>query len=378
MGRIRGYHVLFGVTLACLGALGAWWSVFFMRSVELERSSQVDKLVHVTVVTALMIGQRAHPPAPGSSLGGPAKLEVIRANQRTDGDLFSAFVPRHPELGVRPDPSLLAEIDRHTERRRLMFIGEGALLFVLLGICTVMLYRLVSTERRSKARMEAFLSVVTHEMKTPLAGIKSMLQTFAAGAVPADQHQVLYAMGLKEAERLEHMVENVLISGRLRTEAVQVYNEPVELRPLLDGFVEHRRRYLVSRPEAIELAWEFDEEDARVVCDRSALNVVLENLVDNAFKYGGAEPVVTLRARRQADRVQLAVEDRGQGFDPARAQQLFVPFRRIAEGADEAQHGTGLGLAIAKALVERMGGELTAESDGQGQGSRFSVWLSVA
>lgn len=218
MRRIRGYHVLFGVALASLGALGAWWSVFFMRSVELERSSQIDELVHVTVVTALLIGQRPRPPAPGTSLGGPARLTVIRASQRTPGDLFSPFVPHHPQLGVRPDPSLLAEIDRRTERRRLMFIGEGALLFVLLGICTVMLYRLVRTERRHKDRMEAFLSVVTHEMKTPLAGIKSMLQTFAAGSVPADQHQMLYGMGLKEAERLEHMVENILMSGRLRTE----------------------------------------------------------------------------------------------------------------------------------------------------------------
>jgi signal transduction histidine kinase len=378
MKRVRAYHVVFGLALAVLGALGAWWTVFFLRSVELERTAERNELVHASVVTALMLGQRAQPPARGTRIPSPIALEVIDASQRRPGDLFSPLVPNFPNLGVRPDGALIQRIEDRTRRRRWMLIGEGGLLFLLLGVCTFMLYRLVRSERRHMRRMQTFLSTVTHEMKTPLAGLKSMLQTFAADRVPADQRAMLYAMGLKEAERLEHMVENVLIAGRLRSEAYQVYNESTQLRPLLDGFIAHRRRYLVGRPEAVDLVWEASQEDVRVLCDRNALHVVLENLTDNALKYGGEQPVVRLRVRSLAAGVEIAVEDSGAGFDPAKARELFVPFRRALDDRAEVQHGTGLGLSIARALVRRMGGELTASSEGPGKGSRFVLTMQTA
>ena len=378
MRRVRGYHILFAISLLVLGALGAWWLVFFMRSVELEKASDLNEAVHVAVVTSLMLGQQDRVPAPGTIIGKKVPVQIVRKADRQEGDRFSPMIPRHPHMGVRPAPVLVKKIEAKAARRRLMFIGEGALLFLLLGVCTSMLFRLVRSERRHKRRMEIFLSAVTHEMKTPLAGLKSMLQTFAAGKVPDDQKMQLYSMGLKEAERLEHMVENVLISGRLRAEGIQVYKEAVEIRPLLEGFVEHRRRYLVDRPDAIELHWEAGAQETKVICDQNALNVVLENLTDNAFKYGGEAPVVGLRVKRSDGWLRISVEDRGIGFDPAKAEQLFIPFHRAFDARETVQHGTGLGLAIARALVDRMGGELSARSEGPGQGSEFTVSLREA
>jgi len=375
MKRLRGYHLLFGITLAAMGALSVWWTVFFLRSVELERTAELADLRHVSVVTALMLGREERPPVPGTFIEGKVRLEIILSSDRSEGDLFSAFVPGFPDIGVRPDPALIRAIDARTARRRFMFVGEGLFLFVLLGVCTSMLYRLVRTERRQLLRMEVFLSTVTHEMKTPLTGLKSMLQTFAAGRVPAEMHSRLYAMGLKEAERLEHMVENVLIAGQLRTDVFRVDPEPLALRPLLEGFVAHRRQVLVDRPEAIALAWELSDADVEVRCDRNALHTVLDNLTDNAFKYGGSAPQVTLRVRPTSGGVEVIVEDRGIGFDPSAAERLFAPFHREQEPNQSVQHGTGLGLSIARALVERMGSALQAASPGPGQGSRFSLTL---
>ena len=360
MKRERGVHILFGLSLLTLVVLCAWWLVFFMRSVELERTAQVEER-----------------PRPGP-LPGELPLEVVPASERRPGDMFAPAVPRHPDLGVRPTQAAVKVIDDKLFRRRLMFIGEGALLFVLLGVCTFMLYRLVRQERRHLGRMESFLSTVTHEMKTPLTGLKSMLQTFAAGRVPEEQKPRLFALGLRETERLEHMVENVLVSGRLRTERYQIQAEPVHLRPLLEGFFEHRRRYQVDRPDAFELIWEPDERDLRAMCDPNALHIVLENLTDNALKYGGEPPMVVVRVQQSEGRVLVAVEDQGIGFAPEKADSLFVPFRRAMEGKETVQHGTGLGLSIARTLVGRMGGELTAYSEGPGRGSRFTIALSEA
>ncbi len=379
--RIRGlraHHLLFALALAAMVALGAWWTVYFGRTVGLEKEANLNNLVHVAVVTALIMGYSEEPPQTGPVQDAMAPLEVVRASDRTDGDRFVPLVPRHPDLGVRPQKEAVDSILRRAERRRTMFLGEGALLFVLLCVCVVMLFQLVRSERRQIRDIESFLSTVTHEMKTPLTGIQSMLQTFAAGRVPPDQAATLYAMGLKETERLEHMVENILISGRLRARLYPIAAAATPLRALVEGFVEHRRRYLAGRPDSIRLAWEPSGEDVRAVCDRDALAVVLDNLVDNALKYGGDPPDVTLRVRATAGRVEVAVEDRGVGFDPAQAERLFARFHRSQEGRREVHHGTGLGLSISRELVRRMGGTLVAASDGPGKGSRFIVSLEEA
>jgi signal transduction histidine kinase len=204
-----------------------------------------------------------------------------------------------------------------------------------------------------------------------------MLQTFAEGRVPGDQRKRLYAMGLKEAERLEHTIENVLLTGRLRAEQLETQMELVDLRTALERFVVHRQRTLADRPESLRLAWKAEGE-LHVNADSSALRLILDNLTDNAYKYGGPDPLVTIRVRREAGQALVAVEDNGIGFESERGEQLFTPFRRTSAAVDAVQHGTGLGLSIARALAQRMGGKLDAESDGPGRGSRFILRLKEA
>jgi signal transduction histidine kinase len=374
---MRGYHFLFGVAVAALVALGGWWIVSFQHMVELEKKSAVNELMHISVALALMLGQAESPPQPGP-VQGDKRLEVVPTSARAADDIFFPLVPRYAGFGVRPRPEVVAQMAVKAGRKRFMFVGEGSLLVVLIAACVVMLFYLIRSDRSRMLSVEAFISTVTHEMKTPLTGVKSLLQTFAAGKVPPDQEEMLYAMGLKEVERLEHMVENVLISGRLRAERYQVSFERIGVRPLLDGFIEHRRHYLVGRKESIRLAWEIAEADLVLLCDPHALTIVLDNLTDNAIKYGGAPAEVRVRLRRVGGMAEIAVEDDGIGFDPARSEELFRPFLRAADAGSGVHHGTGLGLSISRALVRSMGGRLSAESGGIGKGSRFLVTLNEA
>jgi signal transduction histidine kinase len=377
MRPMRGYHFLFALAVTALVALGGWWIVFFQHTVELEKKSAINELMHISVALALMLGQADSTPRPGP-VPGEKRLEVIPASARTAGDIFFPLVPRYPGFGVRPRPELITDLQVKAARRELQLIGEGSLLVVLIGACVAMLFFLIRSDRRQMRSIEAFISTMTHEMKTPLTGVKSLLQTFAAGKVPRGQADTLYAMGLKEVERLEHMVENVLISGRLRAEHYQVGFESVAIRRLIDSFVEHRQHYLVGRKESIRMVWEPAEPDLMLLCDPHALTIVLDNLTDNALKYGGAPAEVRLRVRRLDGKVEIAVEDSGIGFDPARSEELFRPFHRAADAESGVHHGTGLGLSISRALVRRMGGRLGAVSEGIGKGSRFLVTLNEA
>ncbi len=369
----RGHHIFFAVTLLALTALGAWWTVYIARSVQLEKNAALHELQHAAEAHALRIG---HDPAAQPVLG-PAGIDGFEwvATRDCGGDLCVAAEPLHPEMSVRPVEAALAAVEHKATSRRVMIIGEGILLFVLLGVCVAMLYGLVRQEQRNLRRMERFVSAVTHEMKTPLAGLRSLLQTLAAGRIPPDQTERLITLGIKETHRLEHTVENVLISGSLRTDRYQLQIEPIDLRTVLNAFLEHRRATLPDHPERVRLIWEGEDHTLGVLADSRALRVILENLLDNAIKYGDRDGEITVRVQRRDGRVAISVEDAGIGFPPERAEELFAPFRHGLERSDVAQHGSGLGLSIARQLARKMNGELSAHSPGPSQGSAFTLTL---
>jgi two-component system, OmpR family, sensor histidine kinase SenX3 len=206
-------------------------------------------------------------------------------------------------------------------------------------------------------------------------GVKSLLQTLSQDRVSQEQIPHLLILALKNMDRLEHLVENVLISGRLRVQGHPLQPSPLELGPFLVGFVQHRRELLSGQPEALVL--EGEEVTLRVLAESDALRVILENLVDNALKYGGDERI-TVRVKQEGNYVGIAVADRGIGFQPDEAELLFTPFFRALSGKQSIKHGTGLGLHISRSLARQMGGDLKAFSRGLGEGSCFTLTLRAA
>jgi len=337
--RKQGYKILFGATLLLLVALSAWWTLLIHRSIRAERDAALKEL----------------------------ELRWVLASHEYGLD--------DPYFVDCPDRKVSElEIRERYKRRLFMVMGEGALLFILLGVCMVMLLRLFQQDRQRLEATRNFISSVTHEMKSPLAGIKSLLQTAAAGNLPDDRRDELLNMGLGETERLEHMVENLLIARKLRSDRKAVKMRLTRLGPFLDSLIAHRREFL-ARSETLGVDLEDGMEDMEVLVDVDGLRVALENLIDNAVKYGGDDPEVMLAAGLEEGRVRIQVRDRGIGFEAADAEGLFLPFHRSMREGASTRHGTGLGLSIARELVRRMGGDLTAESDGPGKGSCFTIWL---
>ena len=368
-------HFLFGCSLLTLGVLSVWWIIFFRNSLQIEKELEITRLRH----SALQATQEFKNPKVKLSIEAPiiftrnqVKLELLKTSQKQPGDLFVAL-PNQPNLGIRPAPDLLEAIEKRGSRRQVMLIGESSLLLLLIVVFTIMLYRMVISEGRHLSRMETFISTITHEMKTPITGIKTLFQTMIAGHIPESQKLGFYQMGLKETARLQHTVENILISGRLRTEAYQLLNQSLALRQFLDELLTHRI-LPEDHTKPHKFLWEPDEKDIHVICDADALRVLLDNLLDNAMKYGGDTPP-TIRVLRNSSQIEINVEDKGIGFTPTQAEELFVPFGHSPNLNTGLQHGTGLGLSIARTLAERMGGSLRAFSKGSGEGSCFTVSL---
>lgn len=376
MKRSDTLLVIFGLTLLCMGMLVGWWTLFMREAVNLEREVTLSGIHVEALETAYAMGVAEGPPTLGA-VQDNADLEVVRCAE-TDQELRFPTRPNHTDVCVQISADTVRTINERLRRRQAMVNGEGLFLFALLAVCTFMLYHLSRQERRHTKDMESFFHAATHEMKTPLTGIKTLLETLRAGRVPEEERAHLLKLGLNSAHQLEHRIENVLIAGGMKTGRQNAHITTLELLPLLEAFIDHRRKLLIGRPEDVRLADGPIDTTWAVSADPDLLRVVLENLVDNGLKYGGETPEVELSVTRAEGTVRIDVRDWGVGFDPAMSPTVFSPYRRGLERAKNIEHGSGIGLSIALNLCRKMGGDLKAHSDGPGQGATFSVHLPEA
>ena len=251
-------------------------------------------------------------------------------------------------------------IAAHHDRRNVMLVGESTLLALMLSGSLVVLFLLAQRRKQQREDMEKLLQFTSHEFKTPVAGVKGLLQSLAHR-----QHS-------RGAARRAHparadRVRSARTSGRdhSRLSARHVARSA-------RGRAAHRRRavhratcWRIAHAPRVGGEVEVASIDAvQVLADRDGLRVILENLLDNAHKYGGGS--VRLAAAVRDGRWRLEISDQGRGFAPESAEKLFdLHNRGSGEGVT---HGAGLGLAIARQLARRMGGDITAYSAGPGPG----------
>jgi signal transduction histidine kinase len=258
------------------------------------------------------------------------------------------------------------EIAARHDRRNVMLVGESTLLGLLLSGSLVVLFLLAQRRKQQREDMEKLLQFTSHEFKTPVAGVKGLLQSLALGSIPEAQRAELIQLGQLECDRLEHLAETILAYQRAMSREPREGLRPLDAAQFVADLLAHRAR--TSSGGGIDPP---SIEPVMVMADRDGLRVILENLLDNAQKYGGGR--VQLAGSVREGRWQLDIRDQGRGFEPNTAEKLFDAHNRgSGEGVT---HGAGLGLAIARQLARRMGGNITAHSAGAGKGAVFSVTL---
>jgi signal transduction histidine kinase len=309
----------------------------------------------------------------GENIGHTQPFELEADAQSRPGELQAPLACHFAQGDTAPALSVVltgnAKESLHVQhgKRRLMVFGEGGLLVSLLLVVLVMLGRLVTTERAFRKEMQDFLGRVTHEMKTPLAGIKAVLQTIQSGRMPPEQLAEMSTLALREVDREEHLVQNLLLAQKLRLPEQVLAEEGIDLTALLKRFVRHRLEthavleFALSGPEGLHARG-----------DATALWTILENLADNAAKYGANHLRILLQTH--GNTVEMRVVDDGQGFGPGLEQKLFAPFQQAGKLPIQG-HGTGLGLHLSRQLARRMHGDLVASSPGTGQGATFTLRL---
>jgi len=240
----------------------------------------------------------------------------------------------------------------------------------------VAVLRNIGQHKALQKRNAEFVSAVSHEMKTPLAGIKAYVELLADGDAEDEQTQEEFLQVINsQADRLQRLVDNMLNLARIEAGVVNVKKESRSLNELLEEAAH------VVQPSAeakrIELATDLSPLYLGVLADRDMLMQSAINLLSNAIKYTPEGGRVTLRSRLIDDHVVFEVADSGVGLSEEDCQRIFDKFYRVNKDKHMAS-GTGLGLPLAKHIVEDVhGGHLSATSQ-LGTGSTFTVSLPGA
>ncbi len=224
---------------------------------------------------------------------------------------------------------------------------------------------------------EAFAADVTHELKNPLASLRSAVEALDTVRDPALQSQLL-AVVRDDVHRLDRLITDIAEASRLDAELSRVRFEPIDLGEMVSGMIAAREARGMER--GVTLAFARPEPGtATVMGEEFRLMRVVENLVDNAISFSPDDGVVQISATRDSDNVQLRVDDEGPGVPPDAREAIFRRF--YSERVDEDAFGqhSGLGLAIAKAIVEAHDGRIAAEDrTDTASGARFTVTLPSA
>jgi two-component system phosphate regulon sensor histidine kinase PhoR len=234
--------------------------------------------------------------------------------------------------------------------------------------------------RRVEEMRADFIANASHELRTPLAALLGFIETLQGPAKddPVARDKFLSIMQ-GQASRMARLIDDLLSLSRIELNAHLQPSTPVDLAPIVRQVVDGLQ--MLARDRGVEIKVVLPSDALMVLGDRDELFRALENLVENALKYGAAGKrvditVVHTQTRAGSPEARVAVRDYGPGIAPEHLPRLTERFYRVDVTDSRAQGGTGLGLALVKHVLNRHGGRLTIEST-PGEGATFTMHIPL-
>lgn len=255
----------------------------------------------------------------------------------------------------------------HHRRQEWMILGEGLFFVISLMIGMWLINRAYYKEMMAAQQQKNFILSITHELKSPIATIRLVLDTFIKRKLAEDTIRNLSANGLKETERLLTLVNDLLLSARLETAYqpnLELIRLPELIREILSNYPHNKVSFECSQP-ALELA-----------ADKTGITSILTNLIENGIKYAPDNSPLSISLKQIAQQAEIAVTDQGFGIPDREKKHIFSKFYRIGNEDTRKSKGTGLGLYIVAEIVRAHHGEIKVV-DNQPRGTKFVVSLPL-
>lgn len=241
---------------------------------------------------------------------------------------------------------------------------------------TVLFFRDVTSAREIERMRSDFVANVSHELRTPLAALSGFIDTLQ-GAAREDKAARERFLGIMaaQADRMRRLIEDLLQLSRLESGAHRAPATPIDLGASVSHMAELTAP--LARGRNVAVALNLPERPTMILANRDEVLRLIENLLENAIKYGGEGGRVEVSVRPAGTAAELAIRDHGPGIAREHIPRLTERFYRVDKGTSRAQGGTGLGLAIVKHIASRHRARLVIESE-PGQGATFRVTFPLA
>lgn len=238
------------------------------------------------------------------------------------------------------------------------------------------LRKLAADLAESNQRKTEFLATLAHELRNPLAPIRSGLDLVALGQNSSDTVARVCEMMGRQVDHMTHLVNDLLDVARINSGKVELRKSRIELKAVIASAVETSMPLVKEKHH--ELAVALPDEALWLDADITRLTQILGNLLSNAAKYTPANGHITLAARRENGEAVILITDSGIGIPAESLPDVFNLFTQVRRSMPHAQGGLGIGLSLVQRLVELHDGTVTASSSGLGHGSEFVVRLPLA
>ena len=251
------------------------------------------------------------------------------------------------------------------------YLGVQTATFLLLGALAAQERAARAVAEHALRVREEFLSVASHELRTPATALQLSLQAIERKAQMGAAIDRSVKTALRQTERLGRLIEDLLDVSRIQAGRLALSPEPIELLPFARRVVEDLAEELDGAGCAVTLS---GDESVRGLWDRARLEQVLINLLSNGMKYAAKKPI-EVAVERAGAAARLRVRDHGIGIEADMQARIFEPFERAASSTDYG--GLGLGLFIVRRIVEQHGGKVSVDSR-PGDGATFVVELPLS
>ncbi len=346
-----------------------WWSFFIYRSIGERTTHQKDILeLELAGIIHRVVVDKEIPVLPGKA-SIDERFEFLET-EPAGNRIYKIIEGSDPPVFLAVDQDIVKEIEKDESRKKLMVFGESGLLAFVVLVSIIFLFKFINLERRSAKEMEEFWGRMSHEIKTPITGIRSFLESLKNGSISDEKLPGFIELALKQIGKQERLAENILTGSSFRNN-IKLKIEEFDLVAFLKSYFNEHSLNLTKG----EIRFEAGERDVITAqCDKYALEVILDNIIDNAEKYASDGLRLSVKAEVSGREVMISLHDNGPGFNSS-PEKIFNAFKYSRDELPDTPHGTGMGLYISRKLARQMNGDIDASSNGVGEGSTFIITL---
>ena len=289
-------------------------------------------------------------------------------DQRFNGNYIAEYANLSDDtkfIRLAINPKKIEELKFERYQQRNIWLYQSILLLFLVGVGIYGVFSSIEKIYKLNKQQNNFLLSVTHEFKTPIAAIRLMLQTSKHPKVNDEKRIELVDNSIQSTHRLEELAENMLTAMQIESNAYQYNLSPVDYSNLVDKVINNQQ---IKGQISAEV-----EPDIVVEGDDFILRMVVNNLIENAFKYSNNQPIEVSLTKDQKWK-RLSIKDQGIGLKKEDYKNIFKKFYRVQDEETRVSKGTGLGLFIVKQALEKHSGKVFVSANTD-KGSTFTILL---